>query len=472
MANSFYSNGDVNVVTNNRDTGRTATYTYDSLNRLITGKSTATSGPDCWGQTVPTGGYDRYGNLLTINSSQCSNPVLSLTVNTYNQVTNTGFSYDAAGNLTGDGLYTYAWNAEGHVTSAAGVTYTYDGDGQRVKKSSGTLYWDGLAESDTSGNTWTNEYIFFAGQRIARRDGSGNVFYYFADALGSSRIIVQAGQTAPCYDADFYLFGAEKILTNTCSQNFKFAAMEYDTESADYHTWFRQYTPNQGRWLSPDPLGGDVANPQSLDRYAYALNSPTNLVDPLGLKDCAKGNPQTHKPPPGCIPSQVPEMALLYGPEWQIYLEFYQVDLMLIAALPAHGFVPMPPGAAKDCPGCYTNPLTDEIWYPGNFLPSARAAQSAWESGHYWNPIDQAVNREHPGEWTFRAKWTTVCSDHMTVSMTTGKESHHVDTVNPLPLWPVLFGPPGTSLVWFSTFIGHATADVAGLLPSNVACGP
>jgi len=284
LANSFYSNGDVNVVTNNRDTGRTATYTYDSLNRLITGKSTATSGPDCWGQTVPTGGYDRYGNLLTINSSQCSNPVLSLTVNTYNQVTNTGFSYDAAGNLLGDGLYTYAWNAEGHVTSAAGVTYTYDGDGQRVKKSSGTLYWDGLAESDTTGNTWTNEYIFFAGARIARRDGSGNVFYYFGDALGSSRIIVQAGQTTPCYDADFYLFGAEKILTNTCSQNFKFAAMEYDTESADYHTWFRQYTPNQGRWLSPDPLGGDVANPQSLDRYAYAGNNPTNFTDPLGLQ--------------------------------------------------------------------------------------------------------------------------------------------------------------------------------------------
>ena len=38
-----------------------------------------------------------------------------------------------------------------------------------------------------------------------------------------------------------------------------------------------------GRWLSPDPLAGDVSNPQSLNRYAYVLNNPTSLIDPLGL---------------------------------------------------------------------------------------------------------------------------------------------------------------------------------------------
>jgi hypothetical protein len=87
--------GNVASVTNHLDTGRTATYTYDALNRVTSGKSSASSGADCWGQSVPSGGYDRYGNLLTINSSQCSNPVLALTVNTYNQVTNPSFSYDA-----------------------------------------------------------------------------------------------------------------------------------------------------------------------------------------------------------------------------------------------------------------------------------------------------------------------------------------------------------------------------------------
>ena len=29
--------------------------------------------------------------------------------------------------------------------------------------------------------------------------------------------------------------------------------------------------------------GGDITNPQSLNRYAYVLNNPTNLIDPLGL---------------------------------------------------------------------------------------------------------------------------------------------------------------------------------------------
>ena len=36
-------------------------------------------------------------------------------------------------------------------------------------------------------------------------------------------------------------------------------------------------------WSTPDPLLGDLANPQSLNRYAYVLNDPTSLNDPLGL---------------------------------------------------------------------------------------------------------------------------------------------------------------------------------------------
>jgi RHS repeat-associated protein len=174
------------------------------------------------------------------------------------------------------------------MTAAGSTTYTFDGEGNRVKKSSGSLYWYGgggsvLAETDTSGNT-TNEYVFMGGARIARRDGSGNVYYYFANHLGSSAAVTNATGTI-CYDADFYLFGGELIFTNTCSQNYKFAGMERDAEDGLDHTLFRQYASNLGRWMSPDPADLAVAirsNPQTWNRYSYALNNPVNLTDPRG----------------------------------------------------------------------------------------------------------------------------------------------------------------------------------------------
>jgi len=38
--------------------------------------------------------------------------------------------------------------------------------------------------------------------------------------------------------------------------------------------------------MSPDPLRGSILNPQSLNRYAYVGNNPTNFADPLGLIRC------------------------------------------------------------------------------------------------------------------------------------------------------------------------------------------
>jgi hypothetical protein len=125
--------------------------------------------------------------------------------------------------MTSDGSLSSTYDAENRITSTnAGVNYTYDGDGKRIAKSNGKLYWYGLSadamvETDAAGNNPT-EYIFFNGKRIARRDPNGTVFYYFRDHLGSSRSIVQAGQTSPCYDADYYPFGGERVITDTCPQ--------------------------------------------------------------------------------------------------------------------------------------------------------------------------------------------------------------------------------------------------------------
>jgi RHS repeat-associated protein len=217
-------------------------------------------------------------------------------VTSSNQVS--GFCYDASGNLLGEGScpssapYTYNYNAENQLTSTAGVTYTYDGDGDRVEKSSGEIYWytsDGevLDETDLSGNP-TSEYVFFAGARIARRDASGNVFYYLADHLDSSRVIAEipSGQSTAtlCYDADFYPFGGERAYTNTCSQNYKFTGKERDPESGLDNFEARYYGSSVGRFMSPDDpfVGWNLADPQSLNLYSYVQDNPINDVDPTG----------------------------------------------------------------------------------------------------------------------------------------------------------------------------------------------
>jgi RHS repeat-associated protein len=176
-----------------------------------------------------------------------------------------------------------------------------------VKKSGGMLYRFGpngevLAELTATGVT-QNEYVFFGGKRVAKRDTAGNVFYYFADELGSSRVIVKDG-TPPtlCYDADFYPFGGERSpYTNTCSQNYKFTGKERDAESGLDEFGARYYSSQYGRFITPDEYPGgpvdlsttddvtsqalpyaDITNPQSLNKYAYTYNNPLRYTDPNG----------------------------------------------------------------------------------------------------------------------------------------------------------------------------------------------
>jgi RHS repeat-associated protein len=277
------NNGTVLSITNVLSSGRTQNFTYDELNRLATAQSYANSGADCWGQSYT---YDRYGNLNTVTVTKCSAPTLSLSINGNNRITNTGFSYDLAGNLTADGFSSFSWTAEDQMTSTAGVTYAYDGDGQRVTKSSGKLYWYGLngevlAESDASGNI-TSEYIYFGARRIARRDvASGNVYYYLTDHIGSARVVASSTGSV-VEESDFYPFGSERVITDSLDNNYKFAAMERDSESALDHTLYRQYSASLARWLSPDPQVGKPSDPQSWNRYPYVVNDPLALTDPLG----------------------------------------------------------------------------------------------------------------------------------------------------------------------------------------------
>jgi RHS repeat-associated protein len=224
---------------------------------------------------------------------------LSVTANSAtNQITTTGYQYDSAGNMTQEAglLYTYTYDAEDHLTQASGMTggpwnYVYDGNGLRVEKSNsatnGTLYWrsitgDAIAESNLSG-TITNEYVFFAGRRIAQ-DASSGVYFYYADQTGSTTVMTNASGT-PCYQATFTPYGEEHATQTTCQQNnYKFTGFERDAETGLDYAFARYYDSRLGRFLSADPFGGDISNPQSLNRYAYVANDPADFVDPSGQK--------------------------------------------------------------------------------------------------------------------------------------------------------------------------------------------
>jgi RHS repeat-associated protein len=167
--------GHVFSITNNLDTTRSQSFSYDQVNRITAAQSAstfATSPAHCWGETY---GLDPWGNLQSIvpttNSSYtgCSEESgFSKLADPNNHLAT--FSYDASGNTANDSTIAYTWDGESQLKTAAGVTYSYDGDGRRSAKVGSKLYWYGsggeiLAETDGVGNT-LNEYIFFGGQRI------------------------------------------------------------------------------------------------------------------------------------------------------------------------------------------------------------------------------------------------------------------------------------------------------------------
>jgi len=119
-----------------------------------------------------------------------------------------------------------------------------------------------------------------------RSVSSGTIYYYPEDMLGSSRTMVQAGQTGVCYDADFYPFGGERDVVSTCSQNYKFESKERDTETGNDDFGARYYSNRFGRWLSadwsavPEPVPyADLTNPQTLNLYAMVHDNPETFAD-------------------------------------------------------------------------------------------------------------------------------------------------------------------------------------------------
>jgi len=175
------------------------------------------------------------------------------------------------------------------MISAGSTTYTYDAVGRRVRKTvSGTssdyLYdLAGRAINMVNGSSgaWVRGEIF-AGSRHLATYANNTTYFAHSDWLGTERVHTNvSGGIAESFTS--LPFGDALSSVGSVSP-LHFTGDERDSESGLDHTWFRQYSSAQGRWLTPDPLGGYIGNPQSLNRYAYVMDTPTGSVDRLGLE--------------------------------------------------------------------------------------------------------------------------------------------------------------------------------------------
>jgi RHS repeat-associated protein len=273
--------------------------------------------------------YDAFGNRTGSTIAHLNGDVFGRVTSTVdvdphtNRLQGTAL-YDDAGNLTQwavDDLFTYdalsmvtTHNAAGRVVH---MLYTADDeriaqverlpgtDGQLHNKTTWTLRAPEnqllrvFTDDATSGSriwSWTEDEIW-RGTSLMANEGPAGTRHYAVDHLGSPRLVTSASG-AFIGTEEFSAFGEGGT---TGAGTLQFTAHERDwshgptgwAETFDYmHA--RYYTPTMGRFLSVDPVLGRQRAPQSWNRYAYVLNSPTRYIDADGryVTNCTSSDEQ------------------------------------------------------------------------------------------------------------------------------------------------------------------------------------
>jgi RHS repeat-associated protein len=234
------------------------------------------------------------------------------------------------GNLTQDPVHTYTWDADGNLVGVDSTTAAYDAFDRLVEVSNGSheqvVYGPGGGKlALMNGQTLQQAFVPLAGGAEAVYTPSGLAYYRHSDWLGSSRLASTPSRSV-YYDGAYAPYGESYAESGTPDHSFTGQHQDVAPSGAYplYDFLAREYNPTWGRWLSPDPMGGDVLDPQSLNRYAYVDNNPASLTDPLGLQsdsDCEEwdngsctgdptcdnflNNPWGCQPPP-CVVLSIP----------------------------------------------------------------------------------------------------------------------------------------------------------------------
>ncbi|MEU5437397.1 RHS repeat-associated core domain-containing protein [Streptomyces sp. NPDC020719] len=345
---TYTPSGAVTSVSDAQDSGQTDTqcFGYDYLNRLTeawtdkggtateaapkvpgiggcvntTPSATSLGGPNPYWQSY---GYDLTGNRTSQTdhdvtgdatkdvtrtqsypSAGQSHPhaVQSLKTTSASSGTSTDtFAYDEAGNTTahttGAGTQNFTWTDEGKLDTvtrtqtSTGTDFVYDADGNQLLRhdpTTSTLYLPGteVVLNKDANTTSATRYYGLPGALTVARTSDGRLTYLASDphgtdnvAVDSATLTVQRRPTTP--------FGQNRSgpTPATWPGDKGFVGGTTDTDTGLTNLGAREYDPNLGRFLSVDPVfdGGD---PQALNGYAYADNSPLTNTDPTGLSAC------------------------------------------------------------------------------------------------------------------------------------------------------------------------------------------
>ena len=296
---AYYPTNNVQAITDTVNSANSQSFSYDTLRRL----SGAAGGYGSFAYT-----YDNDGNRLsqthgieTTSYGYGSGSDLLATLSV-GGVQTQAIGYTADGRIAslspgiqapgGQYITSLSYNQDARLSAvnASGgalASYTYDGFGQRLIKtvsgSYGEIYQYGqngmVLEATNASGAAQADYIYLDGRPVATLNPStGALYFLHDDMLGTPQLATDSSQ-AVAWQATYEPFGQASI-SGTVTQNLRFPGQYFDLESGWNHNGFRDYAPQLGRYIEPDPLGR-LGSGNNL--YVYVDDNPTNLIDLLGL---------------------------------------------------------------------------------------------------------------------------------------------------------------------------------------------
>jgi RHS repeat-associated protein len=257
------------------------TYTYDKTGNR---KSQTQHGLAGAADTVRTYTYPATGGH-TLSSVTTTSPGGTRT---------DSYGYDKAGNTTTRSVagtnQTLDWDVTGRLTSArttdGATAFVYDADGNRLlrREPDGVTLYLGAQEFrlDRATNQRTGtRYYTNGGETVALRTGN-SLCWLVSDQHGTAATAVRADNLAVTRRL-FTPFGDARGAVPAWPGERGFVGGVRDQTLNLTQLGAREYDPATGRFVSADPIV-DPMDPQQLNGYAYADNSPATFSDPDGLK--------------------------------------------------------------------------------------------------------------------------------------------------------------------------------------------